>query len=66
MELSAEISELQGTLSEQNARLEEYYDHMKEQDNNIESLKFDKKWYMYIMFKYSYFLIINILLFPNH
>ena len=33
-ELSAEISELQGIMSEKNARLEEYYDDMSE----IESL----------------------------
>ena len=39
MELSAEISELRGTLSEQNARLEEYYAYIKEQNTTIESLK---------------------------
>ena len=37
-ELSAEISELQGILIEQNARLEEYYDYIKEQKSEIESL----------------------------
>ena len=38
-EFSSHISTLEETVSEQNALLQQYYAHMKEQDGEIESLK---------------------------
>ncbi|KAL5489258.1 hypothetical protein EMCRGX_G018328 [Ephydatia muelleri] len=39
LEASRGVSELEGTLSEQNTRLQEYYAHMEEQSNTIRALE---------------------------
>eukprot|EP00731_Ephydatia_muelleri_P019911 Em0012g736a len=39
LEASRGVAELEGTLSEQNTRLQEYYAHMEEQNNTIRSLE---------------------------
>ena len=45
------ISELEGTLIEQNTRLQEYYDHIREQDSNMQqSLKNEIGRYRYCTF----------------
>ena len=38
-QLCSHISELKGVFNEQNTRMEEYYDHLKGQESEIESLK---------------------------
>ena len=39
LKASRGMAELEGTLSEQNTRLQEYYAHMEEQNNTIRALE---------------------------
>ena len=39
LKASMGVAELEGTLSEQNTRLQEYYTHIQEQNNTITTLE---------------------------